>query len=203
MTPTFIRPAIALALVLALAGCGGKASFPVTGVVLDLKYGGLVLATNGMELAVAPPTAPAVPSTASTTTSFTFPNTLAYGDVFDLTVKSSAAHQECLVVSGGKDTAGRTSGINVIVVCTPKTAALGGTISGLTGTGLLLTNGSNGGTYAAAVGAKDFNLAPVAFGVSYGVTVVTQPIGQFCSVSANGVGVMTDDPISNIAVTCN
>lgn len=200
MTPTFTRPAIALALVLALAGCGGKASFPVTGVVANLNYGGLVLTTNGMDLAVAPPAG--APSTTSTSTSFSFPNTLAYGDVFDVSVKSSAAHQDCVVLSGGKDTAGRTAAISVFVGCTPKTAALGGTISGLTATGLLLTNGSAGGTYEAAAGATGFFLSPVAFGVSYGVTVVTQPTGQFCTVSANGVGVMTDDPISNIAVTC-
>ena len=191
MTPTFIRPAIALALALALAGCGGKASFPITGTVANLTYGGLVLTTNGMDLAVAPPA-----------TTFTFPNTLSYGDPFAVTVKSSPAHQTCVVAGGGTDSAGRTAAINVSVVCGLNSAPIGGSISGLTSAGLVLTNGSTGGTVAPAAAATAFTLTAVPFGVSYGVSVLTQPTGNTCSVSANGTGVMGDTAVTNIVVTC-
>jgi hypothetical protein len=190
MTPTFIRPAIALALALALAGCGGKASFPVTGVISGVSYPNLVLTTNGMDLAVAPGA-----------TAFTFPNTLSYGDAYEVTVKTPPAHQSCAVVVGGKDTAGRTAAINVIVVCGLNSAALGGKITGLTSTGLILTNGSTGGTFTAGAATTDFTLGTVQFGKSYGVTIFSQPTDNFCTVGANGVGVMGDTDVS-VAITC-
>ncbi len=192
MTHTFIRPAIALALALALAGCGGgKASFPINGTVSGLKYTGLVLNTNGMDLAVAPPA-----------TTFTFPNTLSYGDAFLVTVKSPPLHQTCTIFSGGNDAAGHTTAINVDLRCSVNTVALGGTISGLTSTGLILTNGSTGGTVAPPAAATTFALPAVEFDVSYGVTVLTQPASDVCSVTANGTGVMTDTAVTNVQVTC-
>lgn len=143
MTPTIIRPAIALAL--ALAGCGGKASFPINGTIIGLSNSGLVLTTNGMDLPVA-----------ATATTFVFPNSLSYGDVYNVTAKTQPQHQTCSIgaftdsaghiYTGATDTAGRISAINIGVTCTLNTAALGGTISGLTSDGLVLTNGSTGGT---------------------------------------------------------
>jgi hypothetical protein len=192
MTPTSIRPAIALTLALALAGCGaGKASFPINGTVTNLVYSGLVLTTNGMDLAVAPGA-----------TSFSFPNSLSYGDAFNVTPKSQPLHQTCGISSGGNDSAGHTAAINVVVACSVNSAALGGTISGLTSAGLVLTNGSTGGTVAPAAAATTFALNPVPYAVSYGVTVLTQPANDVCSVSANGTGVMGDAAVSDIAVTC-
>jgi hypothetical protein len=192
MTPTFIRPAIALALALALAGCGGgKASFPINGTVAGLTYGGLVLTTNGMD-AVVPAGA----------TSFTFPNSLSYGDAFNVTVKADPAHEKCFVGSGGVDSAGHTASINVVVTCGLNQIALGGKISGLTADGLKLTNGSTGGTTTPVAGATSFVLAAVPYGVSYGVTVLTQPTGQTCTVGPNGTGVMTDTAVDDIQVTC-
>ena len=44
MTLSFLRPAILIALAAAsLAGCGGKATFEITGVVVGQAYPGLVL----------------------------------------------------------------------------------------------------------------------------------------------------------------
>ena len=53
MTCNFTRPALALTLALTLAACGGKATFPISGTIVGLQYGGLVLSTNGMDLPVA------------------------------------------------------------------------------------------------------------------------------------------------------
>lgn len=191
MTSNFMRPSVALALVLALAGCGGKASFQISGTVEGLQYAGLVLSTNGMNLPV--------PSGA---TSFIFPNSLSYGDEYAITPTAQPLHQTCVVASGGADTAGRTASINARVVCAVNEYAIGGTISGLTSAGLVLTNGSSGGTVTAVPGATTFALAPVRFGTSYGVTVLAQPAKETCSVTQNGTGVMGDAAVANIVVAC-
>jgi hypothetical protein len=191
MTSTFMRPAILLALALSLSACGGKASFPVNGTVSGLAYSGLVLSTNGMDLAVA-----------ANATSFSFPNSLSYGDVYAVTAKSQPLHENC-TVGGGSDTAGRLAAINVSVVCNLNTFQIGGSISGLTSGGLTLTNGSDGGTVAPAAGVTSFTFAnPVKFGVSYGVTVLAQPANDTCSVSPNGTGIMGDAAVTDIVVTC-
>lgn len=201
MTSTFIRPALALAIALALAGCGGKASFPVRGGVSGLVYDGLVLTTNGMDLAV--------PARATT---FTFANSLSYGENYSVTAKSQPQHQTCTVgafqdssghmFASGTDTAGRLAVIDIGVSCALNAAALGGSITGLTSDGLVLTNGSVGGTVAPPAASTTFALPAVSYGVSYGVTVLTQPAGNTCSVSQNGTGVMGDAAVTDIVVTC-
>jgi hypothetical protein len=205
MTLKFTRPAIALAIALSLAGCGGKASFPVNGTVTGQVYSPMVLSTNGMDLTVNAPAA----ATATTTANFSFPNSLSYGDVYNVTI-ANPPHQTCVVTSGGADTAGRLAAINVTVGCALTTLSIGGTIKGLTGTGsLVLTNGSAGGTVTAipdptTPGADvPFTFATlVQYGASYGVTVLTQPDSENCSVSQEGIGVMGDAAIANIVVTC-
>jgi hypothetical protein len=204
MTSNFLRPAIALAIALSLAGCGGKASFPITGTVFNLVYPGLVLSTNGMTVAVNPPA-----------TTFAFPNSLSYGEVYNVVPTSQPQHQSCTVyatpqidTSGrvytvGSDTAGRISTINIGVSCALNAYTIGGTINGLTSDGLVLTNGSGGGTVAPLTGVTTFTFAAaVSYGTSYGVTVLTQPANDVCSVTQNGTGVMGDAAVANIAVNC-
>lgn len=204
MTPHFLRPAIALAIALSLAGCGGKASYPLNGTVSNLQYPGLVLSTNGMTVAVNPPA-----------TTFTFPNQLSYGEVYNVVVTSQPAHQFCDTIKVpfidatgkahtlGTDTVGRISAVNVGVDCIVNSYTIGGTITGLTSDGLVLTNGSSGGTVAVVAAAASFTFAaPVPYGTSYGVTVLTQPAKEVCSVTQNGTGVMGDAKVANIAVSC-
>ncbi|MDB5961875.1 MAG: hypothetical protein JWP59_3169 [Massilia sp.] len=203
---TFLRPAALLAVALTLASCGGKATFPVTGTVSGLLYDGLVLSTNGMDVAV--------PAKA---TSFSFPNTVSYGEVYNVVQKTPPQHQSCVTVDPttgretGTDTAGRLQSVSIIVTCATNAYTIGGTISvvnkdGTAGTladsELQLTNGSTGGTVVAAAGATTFTFSnPVAYNVSYGVTVLAAPSNAVCTV-ANGTGVMGDAAITNISVTC-
>jgi hypothetical protein len=205
MKSSFLRPALALAVAFGLAACGGgKASFEVRGTVTGLVYSGLVLSNNGTDVAVAPP------GKDTTTTSFKFPNSIDYGVAYAVKVKenvspqqpSNPLHQTC-IVNNGVDTAGRLATIDISVTCVVNAFTIGGTITGLTGDGLQLTNGTNGGTVTVAKDAKAFTFgAPVTYNVTYGVSVLTQPKGQTCSVSPNGTGTMQDAAVSNIAVTC-
>ncbi|WLI88672.1 hypothetical protein Q4S45_18415 [Massilia sp. R2A-15] len=215
MTFKFTRPALAIALALTLAACGGKASFTVGGTIEGLQYDGLVLATNGMSLAV--------PRNATT---FSFPNTLSYGEVYEVSATAQPAHQSCVVgafvdaankVHGGaKDTAGRLAVIDVGVRCALTTQTLTVKITGLTSDGLQLTNGNDQLTITPLATGGDVSATfagGVAYGVTYGVTVLTQPTKQVCTVSGgagsgegtsnpNGTGTMGDKPVSDLLVTC-
>lgn len=193
MKSSFLRPALAFALALGLTACGGSASFSVNGTVTGLAYPGLVLTNNGVNLPIA-----------VGTTTFSFPGSLEYGETFNVQVKTNPPHQTCEPDARyNADTAGRTATINVPIRCLINAFSLGGTITGLTADNLVLTNGTAGGTVAIAKGAASFVFpAPVAFGQSYGVTVLTQPTGQSCVVT-NGVGEMGDAKVDNIKLTCN
>ncbi len=83
----------------------------------------------------------------------------------------------------------------------PATYSIGGTVSGLTGTGLVLQdNGGNNLTVSA--NATSFTFAtPVASGGAYSVTVLTQPAGQSCAVT-NGSGTATAN-VTNVSVACS
>lgn len=201
MKSTSMRPVLALALALSLSACGGgKATFAIAGTVTGLRFPGLVLTTNGQDVAVSPGT---VTGTIIPDATFQFPKQLEYGDQYDVSIKAYPAHQVCSITPQyAKDTAGRLASINIPVACALGQHNIGGTIAGLTVDGLVLTNGSDGGTITAAKDATTFTFAgQVVYGVTYGVTVLTQPTGLVCSV-ANGTGTMADADVSTIAVTC-
>jgi hypothetical protein len=191
MKSLFTRRFAAIALALALVACGGTASFEVKGIIQGLVYPGLVLTNNGGNDTTIAPLA----------TTFSFSNKVDYGTTYNVAVKTNPAHQDCKPVNGS-DTAGRLASINVGILCTVNAFTIGGTINNLTTDGLVLTNGTAGGTNTSLKAATSFTFGtPVAYGVSYGVTILTQPTGQTCTIS-NGVGVMGDAAVTNMVVTC-
>lgn len=191
MKSSFMRPVLALALAVGLSACGGKASFTVGGIIDKLAYPGLVL-VNGSDT-VTP---------AANATTFAFPKGIDYGTTYDVTVKTQPAHQTC-TIPNGKDTAGRMATISIVVSCSTNAYAIGGTVTGLTAEGLVLTNGSTGGTAPVPKDSTTFSFLnnPVTYGDTFGVTVLTQPAGLTCSV-ANGTRTMGDATVTDIAVTC-
>jgi hypothetical protein len=233
------RPALALAITLTLASCGGgKATYPITVTVSNLLYDGLTLTTNGMDLDVHPSTPPGADVTA------TFPNSLEYGQVYNVIPKGGnlssnppvpgkqPLHQTCAPATTYPfnlpytATAGQLAKIQVNYVCSVNAYPLGGVVKGLTGTGLLLANGSSSGTKVDPVvdsnnqppaAGVPFSLSRVAWNQTYGVVVFAQPEGQTCSVTAGGDngqgagtmkdtytdGVLTDaSGVTNLVVTC-
>jgi len=143
-------------------------------------------------------------------TSFAFPKTIDYGMTYSVSVKTNPAHQSCLPYGADStgtvtDTAGRMASINLAIVCALTSYTIGGPVTGLTADGLVLTNGSSGGTVTLAKDSTSYTFAtPVAYGSSYGITVLTQPTDGtvVCSVASNGTGVMGDAAVADIAVTC-
>jgi len=231
------RTALALAATLTLASCGGggKATYPINVNVKGLTYDGLILSTNGMDVPVTPP------ATAGADVNFTFPNGIEYGQVYNVVPKNGdlskvpyvlgvqAKHQTCLPNGTYPDnlphtaTAGQLATIQINYVCTLNAYPLTGIVKGLTGTGLVLANGSSASTAVTAstdsatiASGVGFSLGSVYFGQTYGVTILAQPAGQSCTVTAGGDngkggGTMKDNDgtdsynspgVTTIVVTC-
>jgi N-acetylneuraminic acid mutarotase len=82
----------------------------------------------------------------------------------------------------------------------PATYTVGGTVSGLTASGLVLTNGSE--TVSPASGSTSYAF-PTALptGSTYAVAVQTQPSSELCQV-VFGVGKIANAAVTNVAVRC-
>jgi hypothetical protein len=79
--------------------------------------------------------------------------------------------------------------------------SIGGSISGLTASGLVLANGV--GTVSPSSGANSFIFSSRrASGASYAVTVQSNPTGQVCTVS-NGSGSVGSQSISSVSISCS
>jgi hypothetical protein len=105
----------------------------------------------------------------------------------------------CVVLVAGAMLAGCNGG-DAATPPAPVTYSVAGTVSGLSGTGLVLSN--NGATLP-VTGSGTFTLGgSFNAGSSYAVTVSTQPTApaQVCTVS-NGSGVINAN-VSNISITC-
>lgn len=102
--------------------------------------------------------------------------------------------------ASGVGTAGIANVNYVVAACSEKFHTLGGTISGLTQSRLVLANGANIVTVAANT--TTFMLpTPVAYAKRYAVIVVSQPAGLTCLVT-NGSGLMPASNVTTVKVTC-
>jgi hypothetical protein len=177
--------------ILALTACGGGGSdsaLTLSGTVSGLTTSGLALATNGVNLVIS-----------ANAKTFTFGPILTDTVGYDVIVGLQPSGQAC-TVANGSGTATTANISNVVVTCSNRTFTVGGTISGLTGSGLVLANGSD--TLSVPAGASSFTMpSGVAYGSSYAVTVATQPAGLTCNVT-NGKGTIATVAVTNIAVKC-
>jgi hypothetical protein len=218
------RPALALAVSLALASCGGggKETYPVNVTVFNVQFDGLVLTTNGMEVAVP------VPAKAGDSVVVTFPNGLDYGTYYNVVPKGGTAtsrtgsqplHQTCVTnglpqeygTAGQKASvaSARTPAIEVSYTCALNVLPLSGKVVGLTSGTVTLINGSDASIPVTGVTTSNeipFALKPVPFGSTYGVSVLTQPDNFTCTVAnASGeMNVITEKAggATNVLVTC-
>jgi len=181
-----------IALALALAGCGGKESYAITGTISGLTYGGLEL-TNGADRVVVPAGA----------TSYRFSQSIDYGNEYTVVIAKQPLHQVCGVAQGSSLTgsAGYTETINVALVCAINAYSVGGTVTGLNVDGLVIING-NGSEFPVPKDTATFTYTDtIKSQTSYGLVVLKQPAGKSCTI-ANGTGVMQDAPVTNVAITC-
>jgi hypothetical protein len=162
-------------------------TYTIGGTISGLTASGLVLADGSQTV-----------SPASGATSFTFPTAVASGSSYAATVKTQPSGETCTVTNGSGTATANVS--NVQVTCTTITYTIGGTVSGLTGTGLVLQDNSGNNLAVSASGSFTFSTA-VASGAAYSVTVLIQPTGQSCTVTS-GSGTVSAN-VSNVQVTCS
>jgi hypothetical protein len=185
------RCGAALLLASALAACGGRdsGSLPVSGSIIGLNRPGLILSNGGKQLVIdgAP-------------TTFSFPDLLAPDTAFEVLVDKSPAGQKC-TPSNNKNKINYYTYSTTVISCSTDPFPLGGTIAGLSGSGLVLANGDN--TVAPLAGATTFTFPVlVPNGAPYGVTVLKQPAGQTCTVANGTAAQMPMAAVTTVAVTC-
>jgi len=170
--------------------CSATTSYTLRGTINGLTANGLVLANNG-----------ATVSPGANATSFTFGQVLTPGSSYAVSAPTQPAGLTCSVANGS-GTAGAADVTDVQVTCSNLSYYLGGTISGLTASGLVLSN-NGADPLQVAPGAGTFQFATkVAYTSTYAVGVTTQPTGMSCSVS-NGTGRMPAANVSTVVVNCS
>jgi len=167
-------------------------TFTVGGTVTGLKGAGLVLQNNlGDDLTIGSDGA------------FTFATPVKSGNPYSVTVKSqpTTPSQSCTVTAKSGTVAGANV-TSVVVTCVTSTFTVGGTVSGLLGTGLVLQNNLGDDL---TITANDTFTFPtkLASGDSYKVTVKTQPSGptQTCAITG-GTGNVGGGPVTGVVVNC-
>jgi 6-phosphogluconolactonase (cycloisomerase 2 family) len=190
---------VILSVLAACGGGGGSGSPPpppvttytVTAMVTGLAGSGLALLDNGGD-------SKAVTANGSAT----FATALANAAAYAVTVgpQPTTPSQTCTVTNGSGTIAGANIA-NVAVNCVTKTFTVSGTVSGLTGTGLVLAN--NGADNLTVTGNTFTFATAVASGAAYAVTVATQPSGpaQNCTVTS-GAGTVTTANVTDVVVNC-
>jgi hypothetical protein len=183
---------------LAFAGCGSgdsdggtSSKHKIGGTVSGLVGAGLVL--NGsicgdLPVAVNGP--------------FTFPTEAEEGAEYRITVKTQPSATELCSVAPQSGTVGG-SDVTVTVTCSSssQTYTVGGTVSGLTASGLVLQN-NMGPDLPVTAAATSFTFPDhVADGGGYSVTVKSPASGMSCQV-ASGSGTIHSANVTNVAVTC-
>ena len=167
-------------------------TYTVGGSVSGLAGSGLVLSLNGSN---------DLPIGANG--SFTFPGALASGTAYAVSVGTQPSNPEqTCTVGNASGTVGAANISDIEVACSTNTYTVGGTVSGLTGSGLKLKLNSGANLAVASDGAFAF-ATPMSNGDSYTVSVSAQPSGppQTCVVS-NGSGAIAGANVTDVLVTC-
>jgi uncharacterized repeat protein (TIGR03803 family) len=172
-------------------------SYTLGGSFTGLHSSGLVLA-NGTDTLTISSSDPA--TLAVGTGSFNMPTPVAYGSPYDVTVQTQPPGLTCTPSNNaGTMPAGNVT--TVVITCSANTYTVGGSISGLTASGLVLLD-NNGDPTTIDANATQFTMnTGVAYGAGYDVTVQSEPTGLVCTVS-NGSGTVGAGDVSSISIAC-
>lgn len=165
-------------------------TYTVGGSLAGLGSGsGLVLANGSDSLPVSPGA-----------TSFTLPAAVPFGSPYAVTVQTQPAGETCTVANaaGSMPAASVT---NVTVSCSTNTYRIGGTISGLTASGLTLLDNGTDATNIPADAVQFSMTTAVAYGGSYDITIAKPPAGEVCSIGGAAGGPVAGN-VTSVTVTC-
>jgi large repetitive protein len=166
--------------------------FTIGGAVTGLAGSGLVLQLNGgNDLSIV------------SSGAFAFETALQNGVGYDVSVRRQPTNptQAC-TVSNGSGTVAGSNVTNIAISCVSSSFTVGGTVSGLAGSGLVVE--LNGGNDLPIAADGSFTFAtPLTSGSQYRVRVATQPVNpaQVCTVSA-GEGTIGSTNVNNVRVNC-
>ena len=168
-------------------------TYTIGGTITGLTASGLTLQETISNQRVSP---------AVNATAFTFATAEVSGASYSVSVNAQPTGETC-TVANGSGTVGSSNVTNIAVSCVANpTYTIGGTISGLTASGLTLKESVSGQTASPAANATSFTFATAELtGASYSVTASAQPTGETCTV-ANGSGTVGSSNVTNIAVSC-
>jgi len=164
------------------------ASYSIGGTVSGLN-GSLVLQNNaGDDLNV------------SSSGSFTFSEELLAGESYDVTVLTQPSGQICSL-SNASATVATTDVTNVTISCSDiPTYSIGGTVSGLSGS-LVLQNNAGDDLTVTSSGSFAF-VSELLDSAAYGVSILTQPSNQTCTLQ-NGQGTVNSADVTSVSVACS
>jgi hypothetical protein len=164
-------------------------SFTVSGTLSGLLAGrSLVVQDNGSNS-----------TTVSASGSFSFSSAVPSGTNYAVTIMTQPAGQSC-AVSSGSGMIGAANVTNVSINCSDNTYNVAVKVTGVNASGLVLENNGADNLTVAANGTFNFN-TPVPSGTAYAVSVLSQPLGESCTVS-NGSGTIIASNVSNATVSC-
>jgi trimeric autotransporter adhesin len=167
--------------------------FSIGGTVKGLEGRGLVLQKNGGD-----------DRAIASDGQYIFQTKQASGTTYQVRVSSPplSPSQTCTIAHADGKVGDGDIG-NVDVTCATNTFAVGGTVSGLLGSGLTLSNNGGDDLTITADGTFRFN-KPVASGANYDVAVRTQPTNptQACTVGSPSGSVGNGD-VTTVVVSCS
>ncbi len=189
---------------LALSGCWhwdgdtGSASggadpvvplYVLSATINGLNSSGLVLNVNGT-----------AKSMAAGATAQPLTGELPSGTPYSVTVQAQPAGLTCSV-SNSMGTMGDATGPYITITCSGNTYTVGGSISGLTGSGLVLLDNGGDATSLSANATQFTMNTGVTYGNSYAITVQTVPPDLVCAVS-NATAIMGAANVTSVNVGC-
>jgi hypothetical protein len=172
-------------------GNGSTTTFTIGGTVTGLTGTGLVLQDNGSDSLTISGNGP-----------FTFHTAVSGAYSVTVSTQPSNPAQTCTVTNGSGTATANVN--NVQVTCAAAAFTIGGTVTGLAGSGLVLQDNAGDNLTVTGTGT-----VPIVFATSvtannnYSVTVLTQPSNpsQTCAVT-NGSGKATAN-VTNVTVICS
>jgi hypothetical protein len=186
--------------VVSLTSCGGGGggtttthppTYTIGGMVSGLSGTGLVLQNNGSTLPV------------SADGPFTFPAAMTSGSTYNVSVSTQPTNpaQSCSVSNGTGAATANVTTVGVTCTSTTTTYTIGGSVSGLSGSGLVVQD--NGGDNLSITANGSFTFATaITAGASYSVTVKTQPSNPAQTCTVTGGSGTANASVTSVSVTC-
>lgn len=187
------------------AGPASATAVTITCALKSFTVGGTVSGLGGSSLTLSDMSNNGAQSlTISANGPFTFATPIPYGDSYNVSVVSQPVNPNETCFLSNQDGDVRSNITNVTVSCEPNLYTIGGNVTGLTGSGLVLAINGGGNLPVSASAAFTFPPGLLASGSPYILSVAKQPSNplQTCIVP-NGVGTIANASVTTLNVICS